>query len=269
MKTEWDQTVKILSVPKKTQIALVSVALVILFAAGVVLGNVFTTRAQSVSADPAPAGNGKVTPHQIQGVKATLQDTLMAGCETHACTSLLQSLGYDIDEFRFADQYLECHSVTEDPETGIKLGPDMNSGFAGTAYAGYGIYAPAMAKCMNRYLADVKSDKRAYVLENYTLQGLCDEYIVNDVPVMIWATTNMTEPQEWEAWKVNYVDENAKYKEGEIFKWMLHEHCLVLCGYDQKDYFFSDSVVGDISHFERNVSELRFEQLGRQAIVVK
>lgn len=260
--------VTIRSIPEKIQIITISVAIVILLVLGAILSGVSSTPIQVGVGAPAPVET-PITPHQIQGVKATLQDTLMAGCETHACTSLLRSLGYDINEFQFADKYLDCHAVTEDPETGIKLGPDMNSGFAGTAYAGYGIYAPAMAKCMNRYLADVKSDKKAYVLEDYTLQKLCDEYIVNDVPVMIWATTNMTEPQEWEAWKVNYVDENAKYKEGEIFKWMLHEHCLVLCGYDQKDYYFSDSVVGDISHFERKISERRFEQLGRQAIVVK
>lgn len=251
------------------QIAVLSAAIVILLAAGLVIGIV------STPADGSAPGSSQVTeaptiiPHHIESVKATLQDTLMAGCETHACTSLLQSLGYDISVFQFADNYLDCHAVTEDPDTGIKLGPDMNSGFAGTAYAGWGIYAPAMAKCMNHYLSDMKSKQKAYVLEDYTLDKLCDEYIANDIPVMIWATTDMQEPQEWEAWKVNYVDENAKYKEGEIFKWMLHEHCLVLCGYDQDYYYFSDSVVGDISHFKRDVSELRFEQLGRQAIVVK
>ena len=261
-----------MSISKNTQIAVVSAAIIILLTMGIVLGNVFAPPAQLLSTG-AQAGIAEaitVVPHQIQGVKASLQDTLMAGCETHACTSLLQSLGYDINEYQFADRYLDCHPVTEDPETGIKLGPDMNSGFAGNAYAGYGIYAPAMAKCMNHYLSDVKSAQKAYVLEeDYTLERLCGEYIVNDIPVMIWATTDMTEPQEWEAWKVNYVDENAKYKEGEIFKWMLHEHCLVLCGYDKDCYYFSDSVAGDISHFKRDVSELRFEQLGRQAIVVK
>ena len=192
--------VTIRSIPKKIQIITISVAIVILLVLGAILSGVSSTPIQ-VGVGAPESVETPITPHQIQGVKATLQDTLMAGCETHACTSLLRSLGYDINEFQFADKYLDCHAVTEDPETGIKLGPDMNSGFAGTAYAGYGIYAPAMAKCMNRYLADVKSDKKAYVLENYTLQKLCDEYIVNDVPVMIWATTNMTEPQEWEAWK--------------------------------------------------------------------
>ena len=146
------------SIPEKIQIITISIAIVILLVLGAILGGISSTPIQVGFGASAPVET-PITPHQIQGVKATLQDTLMAGCETHACTSLLRSLGYDINEFQFADKYLDCHAVTEDPETGIKLGPDMNSGFAGTAYAGYGIYAPAMAKCMNRYLADVKSDK--------------------------------------------------------------------------------------------------------------
>ena len=122
---------------------------------------------------------------------------------------------------------------------------------------------------MNVYLKDVKSQQKAYVIEDMTLDQLCDEYIDKDIPVMIWATTDMQEPIRWEAWEVDYVDENAKYKEGDIFIWMIHEHCLVLCGYDGEYYYFSDSVAGDISHFERKISETRYEQLGMQAIVVK
>ena len=251
----------------KTKLILVAVAVAVLLIAGVILGVALK------QAPPAAEGSAEteapIVPHMIDGVKATLQDTLMAGCETHACTSLLQSLGYDINEFQFADNYLDCHYVMENEETGEKTGPDMNSGFAGTAYAGWGIYAPAMAKCMNHYLSDVKSNQKAYVIENKTLSELCDEYVVNDIPVMIWATTDMVEPIEWDAWTVDYVDENAKYKKGDTFKWMLHEHCLVLCGYDKDYYYFSDSVVGDISHFGRDISEKRYEQLGYQAIVVK
>ena len=50
---------------------------------------------------------------------------------------------------------------------------------------------------------------------------------------------------------------------------MYHEHCLVLCGYDKDYYYFSDSVAGGISHFAKDVSEKRYEQLDSQAIVVK
>ena len=253
---------------KKVKLIIVASAAVILLAAALVIGLAAGSSKAGLPDYDIPAVAGLPEEYQIQGVEASRQDTLKAGCETHACTSLLRSLGYDIDEITFANVYLDCHYVYED-EDGQKFGPDMNSAFAGTAYAGWGIYAPAMARCMNDYLRDAKSGQKAYVIEAHSLKELCEEYVVNDIPVMVWATTDMQEPEPMELWKVNYVDENAKYKEGEIFTWMFHEHCLVLCGYDAKDYYFSDSVVGGISHFEKSVSEKRFEQLGYQAIVVK
>lgn len=257
---------------KRETIRLVAViaAVVILLGIGVAIsaGRASNNKPADDPAATATATEARPTTHMINGVTASLQDTLMAGCETHACTSLLQSLGYDIDIYRFAEDYLDCHYVYED-ENGNSYGPDMNSAFAGSAYAGWGIYAPAMAKCMNHYLSDVKSTQKAYVIENKTLEELTREYIDNDIPVMIWATSDMQEPIERDVWEVNYVDENAKYKIGDRFIWMIHEHCLVLCGYDEKDYFFSDSVAGEISHFEKAISQKRYEQLGWQAIVVK
>lgn len=253
----------------KLKIVLLAFAVAVLLIAGAVVGAIVSSSSQTQQEETDEATEKAPSSHMIEGVKASLQDTLMAGCETHACTSLLQSLGYDIDEITFANTYLDCHYVMEDEATGEKFGPDMNSGFAGTAYAGWGVYAPAMAKCMNHYLSDVKSTQKAYVIENKTLEELCDEYIDKDIPVMIWATTDMQEPIEYDAWTVDYVDENAKYKKGDRFIWMLHEHCLVLCGYDANDYYFSDSVVGDISHFEKTLCQKRYEQLGWQAIVVQ
>lgn len=253
------------------KIILLSAAVVLLLTVGAV--STALSQPPDRSSDEAPEPTEAVSKpqsHQIPSVKAQLQDTLMAGCETHACVALLQSLGYDIDIFRFADNYLDCRPVTEDEVTGEKYGPDMNSAFAGTAYAGWGAYAPLMAKCMNHYLQDVKSSQKAYVIEEkLTLEQLCEQYIDHDIPVVIWATSDMKEPFEHEMWKINYVDENAKYKIGDTFVWMIYEHCLVLCGYDKDNYYFSDSIVGDISHFARDLSETRYEQLGWQAIVVK
>ncbi len=254
---------------KKITIIAVSAATAVLLVVGGVTTALLSKPAPTAQETVAVQEETIVRSHQIEGITATLQDTLMAGCETHACTSLLQYLGYDIDEFGFANNYLDCRYVTEDEITGEKFGPDMNSAFAGTAYAGWGIYAPAMARCMNNYLKAVKSAQTATVLENVKLDDMLEQYIDKDIPVMIWATTDMQEPIEWDAWTVNYVDENAKYKEGETFKWMLHEHCLVLCGYDGQYFYFSDSVVGGISHFERSICEKRYEQLGMQAIVVQ
>lgn len=204
----------------------------------------------------------------IQNVEVIPQTDLKAGCETYACTMLLKILGFDIDEHTIADSYLNCKYVLPGGN-GEKYGPDMYSAFAGTAYAGWGVYAPAMSKTMNSYLTDQKSKLKAYPMEDVPLEKLCDDYVSKGVPVMIWATTNMDEPYVFDTWTVNYVDENAKTKIGDSFSWYMHEHCLVLIGYDKDYYYFGDSTAGEVSHFKKDLVAKRYEQMFKQSIVVK
>lgn len=205
----------------------------------------------------------------IQNVKVIGMDDLKAGCETYACTMLLNILGFDLDEHTIADNYLNCQYVFLDEEGLSGTGPDMYSAFAGTAYAGWGVYAPSMAKSMNKYLADQKSNLKAYAMENVELEDLIDQYVVKGVPVMIWATTYMQEPYVYHTWTVNYVDENAKTKIGDTFSWYMHEHCLVLIGYDKENYYFGDSTAGKISCFKKDLVNKRYKQMFMQSIVVK
>ena len=86
---------------------------------------------------------------------------------------------------------------------------------------------------------------------------------------MVWATTDMDEPYVFDEWIVDYVDENAKAQKGDTVPWYMHEHCLVLIGYDDSEYYFADSTHGNISHFEKELAAERYEQMGKQAIVVK
>ena len=206
--------------------------------------------------------------YQIKNVTPIYQDELKAGCETYAATMLLQVLGFDVDEFTIADNYLDCHYITYG-EDDTKYGPDMHSGFAGTAYAGWGVYAPSMAKSMNLYLDDQNSELNAYALKNVPLDDLIEDYVINGVPVMIWATTDMEEPYVFDTWIVDYVDENAEAEIGDTVNWYMHEHCLVLIGYDNKNYYFADSTHGNISVFEKSLVKHRYDQMGTQAIVVK
>ena len=205
---------------------------------------------------------------QIEDVTPIFQSTLKAGCETYAATMCLQILGFDVDEFTIADNYLHTYYITVDGD-GVKHGPDMHSAFAGSAYAGWGVYAPSMAKSMNKYLSDQKSKLKAYNMENIPLEDLIDEYVSKGVPVMVWATTDMDEPYVYETWIVNYVDENARTKIGDSFSWYMHEHCLVLIGYDADSYYFADSTEGKISVFKKELVAKRYEQMGKQCIVVK
>lgn len=208
------------------------------------------------------------TSHMIQGVPVIKQNELSAGCETYACTMLLQSLGFDTDEFDFSENYLICRDIYYD-ENGTRYGPDMYSAFAGTVDNGYGIYAPAMAKSMDSFFEAKGSPLKAHPLKDVTLKQLCDEYIDKDIPVMVWATCDMKEPYEKASWVVYYTDENAVTKEGDTFTWLQNEHCLVLIGYDQCKYYFSDSVAGAVSSWDKALCEERFKQLGSQAIVAQ
>lgn len=208
------------------------------------------------------------TKHMISGVPVIAQEDLNSGCETYACTMLLQSLGFDITPDVFAEKYLICSPITY-PDWITRYGPDMNSAFAGTVYNGYGIYAPAMAKSMNKYLKAQKSGLTATALKGIPLSDLCHVYIDKDIPVMVWATVEMGEPYEKATWIVDYVDENAVTKKGDTFSWYQGEHCLVLIGYDEDEYFFSDSCAGAVSHFDKELCEKRYDQLFTQGIVVE
>ena len=205
--------------------------------------------------------------YMIEGLEVIPQVEFKAGCETYACTMLLQTLGYDMDEHLFLDNYLEIRYPTYGDD-GQMYGPDMYSSQVGDIYGGWGVYCTAMAKYMNHYLSDVGSEQKATAIENVTLDELCERYICKGIPVMIWGTVEMLEPYPRFSWIVNYVDENAHYQIGDTFTWLQHEHCLVLIGYDEENYYFGDSCAGKVSVFERELSETRYEQIGMQAIVV-
>lgn len=207
--------------------------------------------------------------HTISGIPIISQDYYKAGCETYACTMLLQGLGYDIDEHRFVDNYLILEEFSYD-ENGNMCGPDMNSAFAGNIYNGAGIFCPAMAKSMNKFLETQRGDaRRAYPIKGMTLAQLCSEYIDKDIPVMTWVTTYMEESYERLSWVVDYVDENAERQIGELQSWRQNEHCMVLIGYTDRAYIFCDSVAGKVVSHDKTLAETRFKEIGNQAIVVK
>ena len=227
-----------------------------------------TKKTEEPASRAATAPTVKQTSHKVEGIPVIVQDYYKAGCETYAATMLLQGLGYNITEHQFVDNYLILHDFSYDDE-GNMYGPDMNSAFAGNIFSGAGIFCPAMAKSMNKYLATQKNDnRRAYPIKGKTLEYLCKEYIDKDIPVMTWVTTYMEESYDKLSWIVDYVDENAEYKVGETMTWRQNEHCMVLIGYTDRDYIFCDSVAGKVVSNEKSLAETRFTEIGNQAVVV-
>ena len=260
---------------KRTLISIIISAIILVFAVLICLLikhplATQTQTAQKVTEEMTPtlAVQSHMIPRAEEEV--LLQDELTAGCETYAGTMLFRLLGFNLDEFTFADDYLISRPVDFDDRSDDLEGPDMHSAFAGDVYDyGFGAYAPVMAKSMNRYLTDEKSALSAYAYENISLETLCKEYIDNDIPVMIWATVYMEEPYVGASWTVDYVDENAKSKIGDTVEWYGNEHCLLLVGYDKNNYYFGDSSEGTIMKYGKSVVDDRYRQLGSQCVGVK
>ena len=252
------------------KIALLSAVVVVLLSISCVIMSHNHSKQNATETDKAKESQ-KAYPesYMIEGVPVIKQEELKAGCETYACTMLLQSQGIDMDEFEFANNYLVEKPIYENSEDDW-YGPDMDSAYVGEIEWGYGVNSPAMGKFMNQMLKDKGSKKKAYVLSEPSLEQLCKDYIVNDLPVMIWATTNMVEPYVKRIWTINYVDEEISDAQiGDTEQWLQNEHCLVLIGYDEENYYFADSVAGEVSVFEKGTTQDKYEKLYCQAIVVK
>ena len=203
---------------------------------------------------------------KISNVPLIGQSKLPTGCETCSATMLLNFYGYKISEMTFADKYLVKKPFGY--SNGSYTGPDPNCAFVGTPYSSnsYGAYAPIMVKCMNKYLSD-KSYK-AVEISGKSLEYLSGKYVAQGQPIMIWATINMLPSFKTTTWRVNYTDENAKYKLGSYYTWIAREHCLVMTGYDNYYYYFNDPWTNARTRYSKSLVNTRYNELGKQAVVM-
>lgn len=253
---------------KQVKIALLAILLIIVIIAIVCFASCGKQSAKADKPAPEIAGATQPVSYQISDVPVIVQDELKAGCEIYACTMLLQYYKFDIDESGFAYNYLITYPVLFSEE-GDLYGPDMDAAYAGDVRAGYGINARGLAKCMNNYLKEQKSEYSAKALKDVPLEELCNKYILNDTPVMVWETTYMQEPYVKDTWIVDFVDENSTKKKGDTERWLQNEHCMVLVGYDDTNYYFCDSVAGKLAAYDKKLAEERYADMGKQAIVLE
>lgn len=126
---------------------------------------------------------------------------------------------------------------------------------------GWGCYASVISQSISRVI----EDKNCKYIEMETLNGvaletLCDTYIKNGTPVIVWATSGMQAPQKG---KVFHIEGS-----GETFTWIRPLHCLVLVGYSSDEYYFNDPQVGQAVAYLKDKVKIAYEGLGAQAIVV-
>lgn len=181
---------------------------------------------------------------------------LPTGCESTAAAMVLQYYGSDMSAEDFAADWLSCSNDFY-TVNGRAYGPDPDQAFAGNPFSkyAYGCFAHPIVNAINQNSTDFHAEK----LEEMTLSEICETYIAKDMPVLIWATMGMKASAQGKSWYL---------PDGTEFTWISGEHCLVLVGYSDENYYLNDPQTGSIAAYERSLVERRFAELGGQAVLI-
>lgn len=183
--------------------------------------------------------------------------TLPTGCEVTAATMVLQFYGEKISIDNFARNWLICDDRFYQANN-MLYGPDPHKVFVGSPFtkSSYGCYAVPIVNAINNNSSVCKAE----VITGKTIEELCDLFIDNNAPIIIWATMGMKPSEDGTRWST---DNNRE------IVWKAGEHSLVLVGYDDKHYFLVDPQSGSVVGYEKHIVEKRFSELGMQAILVQ
>lgn len=195
------------------------------------------------------------------------------GCESVSAVMLLQYLGIDITVEEFVERHLEKGPLFE--KDGRLYGADPRKVFVGSPEDenSMGCYAPVIRKalesvfCRAAKCAPERRAARQDTWETVDLSGvpadtLLREYIDNDIPVIFWASIDLKETFAGPEWIVADT--------GEVFEWRSNEHCMLLVGYDEENYYFNDpwhnhGLIG----YERKLVERRHSEQYEMAVSVR
>ncbi|WP_044974776.1 C39 family peptidase [Ruminococcus sp. HUN007] len=162
----------------------------------------------------------KTGSHYIDGFELLWQmPELPTGCEVTSLTMVLNHLGLDADKVDVARNYLIKEDVRCDEDEHY-FGPDFRNTFAGDPEgdSSYGCMAPCIVRTAQRFIDDCGGAFSPVNLSGAEFDDLLD-YVEHDVPVIIWSTMELVEPEYKSRWRT---------PEGKVVIWPSNEHCVVL-----------------------------------------
>lgn len=150
---------------------------------------------------------------------------LRNGCEITSATIALNYLGFNVDKVTMADKYLKCGNPYYET--------DPNEAYMGDPHSvGWYCFAPVIEEAVNKYLNDKGDD--VYIAYDITgadtdeLKKLVDK----GTPVIFWGTLYFNKPSYSKEFTLP--DGSKPYS---------NQHCLVLTGYDDSNFYISDPLV--------------------------
>ncbi len=186
---------------------------------------------------------------------------LPVGCEITALAILLGYWGFNADKCDLARNYLPISSGRYKYEDGKTYKDSFFDYFIGDPFSrGYGCFSNAIESAADSYIND---NGGGYRVKN--ISG-CDpdtlyRYLEDEIPVIVWATDGMIEPEYYETW--------YDIDTGEQLDWYLNEHCAVLVGFDMdKGTVTLNDPRKGIIDYDIDKFETRFSQMHSQALVI-
>jgi len=171
---------------------------------------------------------------------------------------LLQYAGEAMSPATFIDNHLTCDNGFY--RKGLFLyGPDPYRVFVGNprTKASYGCMAPVIEAALIDYFGD---SLRVINTTGTDITTLCRRYIDRGIPVILWATSDMTPIKTGSRWRL---------EDGRLFTWPSGEHCLLLVGYNEDSYFFNDPKYGLTLPYPKAVTQQRYAEMGQQSLVIE
>ena len=188
-----------------------------------------------------------------------IQESLPNGCEAVSATMLLQYNGLSITPEAFVSEHLTCEPVKI--RWGCRYGPDPSKAYAGDPHSkkgGWGCFSPVIVNALNDCLP---KDLKAVSLTGVTLNELAALYVASDIPVAVWVTQDLEPIQNAYQWQ--------SYDKTETFLYPVNQHCMVLCGFDAQNYYFSDPLSEErVVCYDRQTAEKSYRSMGMQAVAV-
>lgn len=179
------------------------------------------------------------------------------GCESVSAVMAMRYAGADITVSEFVDTVLPKSSRFYF-QNGVKYGPDPNEVFIGSPRNknAYGCMAPVIEKAMAEYFGEsVTVNNEA----GTPMKNLCSRYLDRGIPCLVWVSIGMRESFETGTWML---------ESGSRYTWKANEHCMVLIGYSDTEYYFCDPYTASRVAYPKSVCEQRYWDFGMQALAL-
>lgn len=216
-----------------------------------------TTTIPSTVTTGTSASISQLNPHIIDAPLIPQFPNYPTGCESVSAVMLLNYWGEDISVDTFIDDYLPKSSYFHSKD-GIYYGPNPYEYFIGNPRTeqSYGCMSPVIQHAINSYYGENSPLKN---VSGLSLPELCNTYIANNQPVLVWVTIGMVETYTTAQWRL---------EDGTLYAWPANEHCMLLVGFDEKYYYFNDPYTGKVKKYAHWICEDRYTALGSQALVI-